>query len=368
MELRSLVEMVVADDVIGNLINNPMAQFGPKNRQYKGPTLLPERNVPQNAYMEEEIRFRTQMANAGTRYSPPQLKGNTLVGKMFVELAESDIAAEFTAQDYDTIIAILERVPEVTNLAQVPPQAMTTLLKWADTGIVRPLLEFNEKCRWQALEDAQVVLTGDNGFTETVSYSNPSGHRVNAGGTWSDNNYDPYPDIVAGVKKLKDKGYEVARFITSYTVLSKLLNNAKILQRLGILSIAGGIVVGLAGAATQEQLNQRLAADGMPPIETYDLQYNTQTGTQYFLSRDVFIMVSTTERDELIDRGDNDILSFNTLGYTAIGRPANRQSQGRAYKIEYNDGKGSAVQGQGWQTSLPVVTSPEAVYVIGNIA
>lgn len=369
MELRQLVEMMVNDGSFTRIIGNPLAQFGGQGRSYLGSTLLPEKNVLQNIFKEEFIEFRSNIANAGTRYSPPQLKGNTLIGSMIVELAESDIAAEFTSQDYDALVRILERLGAVNDLSQVPMEAMTTMINWFNQMVLRPLLEFNEKMRWDAIVSSQIAMTGDNGFSETLSYYNPSGHRVAAGGTWSNNNYDPYLDIIAGYRQLQKKGYMVSRMVTSLDVVLLLLSNTKIQQRLGFTSIASGNVVGLPGMASLDTLNQRLAKDGLPPIETYDLQYRTQTSTAYFLSRSVFVMCATTGRDMTYDRGDNAPFTLpNTLGYTAIGRPANRNSQGRATVVEYNDKKGSPIKAQGWQTSLPVIMNPEAIYVINTIS
>jgi hypothetical protein len=369
MELRQLVEMMVNDGSFTRIINNPLAQFGGQQRNYLGATILPEQSVPQNVFKEEFIEFRSNIANAGTRYSPPQLKGNSLIGAMTVELAESDIAAEFTAQDYDALVRILERLGPVNDLSQVPPQAMVTMVNWYQQMILRPLLEFNEKLRWDSIVSSSVSLTGDNGFSETLSYYNPSGHRVAAGGQWSNNNYDPYLDIIAGYRQLQKKGYMVSRMVTSLDVVLILLSNTKIQQRLGFTSIVSGNVVGLPGMASLDTLNQRLAKDGLPPIECYDLQYRTQTGTAYFLSRSVFVMLATTGRDMEYDRGDaQPFMLPNTLGYTAIGRPANRNEPGRATVVEYNDKKGSPIKGQGWQTSLPVIMNPEGIYVVNTIS
>ena len=276
-------------DMFTRIVNNPMAQFGPKNRRYLGATLLPEENKL-NAYKETYIQYRSNVANAGTRYSPPQMKGNALTGSMFVELAESDIAAEFSSQDYDTIMDLIKALPDNTALGEVPPQAMTLMFRWAEQMLLTPLLEFNEMCRWQAIVSAQVQLRGDNGFAENVVYSNPAGHRVNAGGQWSNSSYDPYADIQAGVQKLQDKGYNVSRMIGGLPVVQMLLRNAKIQQRMGMISIASGGVTGMPMNVTLQKLNNLLAEDGLPVIEQYDLQYRTQTSTSYFLARNVFVM------------------------------------------------------------------------------
>lgn len=368
MDLRTLVSSMLDANYFYDIVNNPMAQFGPKNKRYLGATLLPEESKTSNAYKETYIQYRSSVANAGTRYSPPQMKGNSLTGSMFVELAESDIAAEFSSQDYDTIMDLIKALPDNTPIGQVPIQAMTLMLRWAEQLILTPLLEFNEVCRWQAIVDAQVMLRGDNGFQENVAYSNPAGHRVNAADSWSDPTYDPYEDIQAGVTKLSDKGYTVSRMIAGLPVIQLLLRNPKVQARLGMISIASGAVVGMPTNTTLGRLNSLLADDNLPIIEQYDLKYRTQTSDSYFLDRASFVMCATTGRDSEIDYGDaSPWMLPNVLGYTGIGRPANRDKPGRAVVVEYNDKKGAPVVGQAWQTSLPIIQNPEAIYVIKNI-
>lgn len=360
---------MIGSDMFTQIVNNPLSQFGPEGRRYLGATLLPEETKTNNTYKETYIQYRSNVANAGTRYSPPQMKGNALTGSMTVELAESDIAAEFSSQDYDTIVDMIKVLPETTPLSEVPVQAMVLMMRWAEQMLLTPLIEFNEMCRWQAIVDAQVQLRGDNGYQENVAYSNPSGHRVNAGGQWSNITYDPYADIQAGVQKLQDKGYTVSRMIAGLPVVQMLLRNPKIQARMGMISIASGGVTGMPMNVTLKRLNDLLAEDGLPVIEQYDLQYRTQTGTSYFLSRTSFVMCATTGRDTEIDFGDTAPWMLpNTLGYTAVGRPANRAGSGRATVVEYNDKKGAPVNGEAWQTSLPVITNPEAIYVIKNIS
>lgn len=369
MELRQLVDQMLDGDLFTQVVNNPFAQFGPRGRRYLGATLLPEENKASNTYKETYIQYRSNVANAGTRYSPPQMKGNALTGSMTVELAESDVAAEFSSQDYDTIMDLIKALPDNVGLGEVPPQAMTLMLRWAEQMVLTPLIEFNELCRWQAIVNAQVQLRGDNGFVENVAYSAPSGHRVNAGGQWSNTTYDPYADIQAGVQVLQSKGYTVSRMIAGLPIVQLLLRNPRIQSRMGMISIASNAVTGMPMNVTLRRLNDLLAEDGLPVIEQYDLQYRTQTSTLHFLARNVFVLCATTGRDTEIDFGDAAPWMLpNTLGYTAIGRPANRATPGRAIVVEYNDKKGAPVNGEAWQTSLPVITNPEAIYVINNIS
>src|SRR4051794_1173403 len=101
MNLITLVKTAMADGTFATIAGNQAAQFGPPSRQYLGATLLPEKQVAKNIFRETGVRYRTIIANDGTRYSPAQKKSGELIGSMLVELGHSDIAREITAEDYD---------------------------------------------------------------------------------------------------------------------------------------------------------------------------------------------------------------------------------------------------------------------------
>jgi hypothetical protein len=361
MDIAALVASLMADGTVRTLALNTGAQFGVAPRAYLGASLLPERTVNDNAFREEGIRYRTVIANSGTRYSPTQKKGAELIGSFLVELGESDIAREFTSRDYDALIRLLQTNPSM--------EAAATLTRWLDT-VNLGLVELNEKQRWDAIVAASVVRTGDNGYTETVSYSNPASHRAAAGGTWSSDAYDPFADILGMADLLASKGYTVNRIITSRTVVSILAGNDKVKTRTGVATInTSGQIIATPGRATFSAIDGALQRDGLPAIETYDLQYRTQTGTGYFLPRTVFVLVATTGRDETLDFGDTGPIVVNdTLGYMAIGRPAGQSAPGRVIRMEAKQDKPPRIEAEGWQTALPVITEPEAIAVIHTIS
>lgn len=368
MDLMTLVRQLMADGTVARIARNPLAQFGTPEAPLLGATLLPEQTTLVNEYRETAIRYRTVIANAGSRYSPVQIKdGSVLSGEMLVTLADEDIGAQFTGRDYDALITLLGQRPAM--------DAAVRLINWLDVAVNRALVHLTEKQRWDAIVDAQVVRKGDNGYTETITYSNPSGHRVNAGGTWSDNNYDPYPDIIAGAQKLADKGYMVSRMIASRKVAYILARNAKMQGRVG-----GRIVVTPGGAmqsqprplVTLAELNAIFNADGLPTLELFESRYRDYAGTHRFLADTALVMVATTGREQVItetniENGNLEIIP-DTLGYTAIGRPVGQTDAGRVIMMEPKADKPPRVEAQGWQTSLPVITEPEALYVVKAIA
>jgi len=360
MDLYTLVNSMRTDGTFQAIALNPAAQFGRTPRNYLGASLLPEKLVPDNAFREEAIRFRTVVANDGTRYSPVQLKKGELTSSMLVELAESDIGREFTSRDYDTLISLLQ-----TNQSM---DAVVALTNWLDTSINLALVEHNEKQRWQAIVDALVVRVGDNGYSENVALSNPPGHRVAQTAPWSTDATDVFEQIFTMADFLASKGFTVGRMITSTTVLSKMMGNDQVKKRAGMVVVnTSGQIQGTTGRAGKADINGLLQQDGLPAIETYDLQYNTQLGSQYFLKRDVFVMVATTGRDTTIDFGTSAKLFSDTLGYTAVGRPAGQNSAGRVIRAEPFANKPPRVEAEGWQTSFPIIQEPEAIVVITGI-
>lgn len=362
MDLNALIQEMTAEERFRDLATNRAAQFGRATRRYLGATLLPERTVTQNMFREWNIRYRTVIANDGTRYSPVQLKGSAMTGSVAVELAHQDIGSQLTGPDYDALLELLG-----TNVTM---EAMAQVIDFADTMLNLPLIEKTELQRWQAIVDASVPLTGDNEYSETVAYSNPTNHRAAAGGTWSNDAYDPFEDILAMADLLQGKGYTVSRIVTSRNVVTKLTNNANIKARVGfpVVNVGGSLAL-QPMRASLAAINGALEAEGLPNIETYDLQYRTQTGTGYFLKRDVFVMVAETGRDMEIDLGDDEpVVMPNTLGYAAIGRAAGQATPGRVVRVEAKQDKPPRVQGEGWQTSLPVIQEPEAIAVINTIS
>lgn len=361
MDLNTLVMNMMRDGYFRTLTRDPLAQFGVQSKLYLGAELLPERDVEENMYREYAIRYRTVIANSGTRYSPTQKKGGDLFGSFEVELGESDIARELDAQQYDMLLKLLGRQDSIKATAE--------MITFVDTVINNALVEYNEKQRWDAIVSAQVVRVGHNNYTETVNYSNPTGHRANAGGAWSDNTYDPMDDIIARAELLASKGYNISRIFCGRPVYSKMALNAKMRSRVGLTVVnPSGQITAVQGRATLDAINGELDREGLPKLELYDQQYRTQTGTGFFLARNAFVMVSTTGQPVTVDQGDKQRILHDTLGYTAIGRAAGQPSAGRVARMEAKDNKPPRVEAEGWQTSLPVITEPEAIAVITGVS
>jgi len=389
MDIAGLVQTMIDDQAFFRLVNDPLAQFGTSKENFLGATILPERPVPDNSFVEQAVRYRTPIANHGTRYSPVQIKEGMIWGEVRVDLGNSDIGAEFTDKQYDELVRLMQKAygingqgAQVGSAIRVPTmQAMTQITNWVKTALVDPLLVRNEKDRWDAIVDAQVNMSGDNGYSETVTYPNPTGHRVNVGGTWSSNTYDPWTDVMAAAEFLRAKGYEVGRIIMPVQVRTILSNNLLMRQRAGKILIQTNLLTGIPGRLTDGELNSLFNDDGLPAFELYDRQYFTQGDAassvttagvtvygNWYLKRTVMVFIAKTGRDEEIDRGDMEpVVVQDTLGYVGVGRPAGQPVPGKAVEIEMRTGKNKGIEGQAWQTSLPVILEPEAIYVLKNI-
>lgn len=316
--------------------------------------------MPQNAFRENSVNYRTVIANDTARYSPVQIKASGLAGSMLVELGESDIGSPFTAEMYDTLRGLLDGNQTMEGIAQ--------LTNWADVTLNLPLIELNELQRWQAIVDAQVIRRGDGEYMDTVQYPNPTGHRVAQSAPWSTDTTDIFEQIFTVAEMLKGKGFNLSRIITSTPVLSKMGLNANVRTRTGVATInPAGQISATSGRATAEVINAILQRDDIPPIEVYNQQYRTQTGTGYFLKRDVMVFIAATGRDQVIDLGDDEDLMPDTLGYMAIGRAAGQAAPGRVIRMEQFESKPPRIDGEAWQTALPVITEPESLAVLHSI-
>lgn len=369
MNLAALIAFLLSASHLATIMGNPLAQFGPPQRRYLGAEILPEKVVPQNEYTEYDIKFETEVANHATRYSPVQLKDGQYTSSMSVRLGNSDIGAEFTGQDYDTLLTYLAQ----TGQGGTPSmQAVTQLTSWVDVRINRALIERNEVDRWRAIVDAMVPIRGDGGYKEDVQLANPPGHRVPAGGAWSNPAYAIYNDISGMVTFLREKGYTISRIVAGRSVITKLLTNTDLKTRAGRVAVSptGQIQSVAAGIMTLADINAILSTDNLPPITEYNLTYRMQGGVSgYFLKRDVLVFLCETGRDmEIRENTDVPTVIPNVLGYTGIGRPAGRQAAGRAVVLTSYENKPPRIEAEGWQTSFPVIQDPEAIGVIYGIA
>jgi hypothetical protein len=365
-DIQRLIDQMGTLGAFDRIARNRLAQFGTRTRRLVGAELLPVQTVPENSYTDDTVKYRTVVANAGTRYSPVVLKGNTLVGTVKVELFDIDLGSELTSRDYDALIRYLDRNDSM--------EAMANITNFLDTTVNMGLEELREVYRWQAMEKATVTRIGANNYREVIPYSNPAGHRAAAAAAWSVDTNDPFADINNRVQLLADKGFQVSRIFTSRNVVGIMGNNDIVRTRTGTVKVsaANGQFTVAGGRASLAQINTAMGDEGLPPLELYDLIYRMQDGTtNRFISSDVMIFVGLTGRDVQLDLNNpdnvNEILP-NTVGYYGVGRAAGQSGSGRVLQARFKDDKPPRVEAQGWETSAPVITEPEAIATITGIA
>lgn len=364
--LAQVVERLIDQGALNNAVRNPMIMFGTRNRPLLGAELLPNREVPENMYQEEKIQWRTIVANDGTRYSPVQYKNGARYGSFTVKLEHQDIGSQMTSREHDAIIRYLRQTMSM--------EAAATALNWFENVIIMGLEEKIEVQRWQAIVDAQVILKGDDGYTDVVQYSNPPGHRVTiASGTvaspagWYDPTHDPMDDIQNTILFQAQKGYTINRIICSRRIAYILVNHPKMLARRNQVVFVGNQVQTVRGSISLQDLGSIFASDNLPQLEIYDTYYNTDTGTARFLRDTAFVMLATTGMNEEVLMTNSDLEPFEleeTIGYCAIGRPAGEAMPGRAWNMTVNNNKPRVIDAQAWQAQSPVIMAPEAIMVL----
>lgn len=362
MDIKTFLKRQYDLGTFRNLAGNPLSQFGTPAMPLLGATLLPERNVGSRIVQNSGIRFRTVIAGHGNRHSPTVIRGETaLASELLVRLGDQDTGSELTAEDYEAFQETLNAAGEI--------EAVARLLNWTEVTLNRPLMQLNEKMRWQAILDGQIADTGPNNVPILIDYLKPSGHRPNAGGTWSSDAYDPWADLQAGAAKLASAGFpNVSRIISRTGPKQKFLGNAKVKERLGAGTVFGANPY--MRRLTQEELNRGLADDRLPAWETYDSFYFKADGTSaYYVPDTVAVMVANTGQNVNVEAGSEIILLNDTLGYHAVGPASGQSGPGRVIKVRLEeDEKPVGLRGSAWQCSLPIVEQATAIYVIKSIS
>lgn len=366
---------LATDNYFERLALNPAAQFGTESEPFLGATLLPEMMRDENSYEETQVRYRTLPALDNTRYSPAQLQeSGHLIGTFRVDLGHTDIAAQLTGEDHDGLVKLLSR-----DGGDI--EAVASAIGWADRSLVRPHLIKNEIQRWEAIIKGSVTRKGSNGYMETVDYHKPAGHRPEVpGGTtgapagWFSKTYDLLSDIHAGINKLESLGFSVTGMYCDYETFNLVRGNDSIKEQAYMVTVNdSGQIQSRTGRLSREQVASVLrdeSGNGNLNFQVYNLGYRTPTEFKRFINagatdRLYFVLIANTGKDYSIDIGDQRTIDLgNTLGYYAIGRNVGQTAPGRTIHTEVSEKKPQGLYGEAYQTGLPVVTEPDAIYVI----
>lgn len=364
-DIYSVLEEIIRDRLDFQIARDPNIQFGTGTRRYIGAEILPERLVFENQFSEDNIVYRTTIANDGTRYSEPQLKSGADVATFIdVKLGEIDIARQLTGRDFDNIRKIAKDNPDT---------AKARLIAWINTAVNLALVEKQEIQRWQAIVDAVVQIEGTDGKVAPRQMIDPDGHRITipSGTQGSPSGWygaeDPMEAIFYQKTLLNSKGFEISRIIGDSQITSSLVNNDTMKGRLGTLTINNqGSLETRRGLVDKQALDNYFRSNfGLPAMEEYDLTYRTQLGSGFFKRRGTLVIVATTGRNEDVELPDGQLLTLeNTLGYQATGLAVGEDRPGRVIRSEARNLKPVGLYSQGFATTAPVVIHPDAISVI----
>ncbi|MEM9945307.1 MAG: major capsid protein [Cyanobacteria bacterium P01_D01_bin.36] len=219
---------------------------------------------------------------------------------------------------------------------------------------------------------------------ERVEYYRPQDHIVTVpGGTtaspqgWHLTTYDPFDDIEAGVEKLLGLGYQLTGMYATPALAKVLRLNGEVIKRNG-RSIPNDTAQ--PTRVNNNILNGLLDDEGYTGLTTYNGGYESETGFKRFMDveagYDYLLMTGGTTRqyDLASDYAgasadpsnftDGAIVLNDTLGYYAVGRNGGKDSSGRTIHTWMMDKKPVGMAGESYQTGLPVITDPQAYYVI----
>ncbi|HXG86526.1 MAG TPA: major capsid protein [Pyrinomonadaceae bacterium] len=360
-DISGLIAQANTDGRFAQIANDPFTQFGTKARRYIGAELMPEKTVESNMFQDEAFELLSTLANDESRHSPPTMQKIAKSAAMSVILGDSGLASQLNTPDFDALRRYLSRGQDMDALSRLLefPEKFNTALQ-----------EYNERQRWQMIVSSNVVRDGDNGYKETLAFDAPTGHRVNAGATWTGDATvrDPFTDILAGVDFLAGKGKTVSRIITGRSVSSILTLNSKMMSRTGVTVVNNIGAIGVSPArASQSGLSDAFGREGLPAPETYDLMWKKGATSGYFLPRNVVVLVAGTDNSTTVERNGQAFNLEGTIGYTAIGPVAGFSAPGRQIRVDFIDDIPPRVEGKSKQTSFPVLQDRESVYVISAI-
>jgi hypothetical protein len=254
-------------------------------------------------------------------------------------------------------------------------QAAANFLSWLDTEVNQALLRLNEKHRWGAIVDGVVTRVGDNGYSETVTYPNPSGHRVTIAASWETkssgvNTNDPMTDIFAIMRHARNDNLAFARVIMSNATQFQLLENTLFQDRArfgaqGFIPPNANVIRGIESIPDVAAVFQR---NGLPSPEIFDGTYH-DNGTKRYLPEGKIVFICQTGRTRQIDPEPGETFYLeNTVGYTAVGSAAGQDSPGRVLSVDViPKKKPPRIEVEGYQTSLPIIESPEHIYVLDTV-
>lgn len=187
--------------------------------------------------------------------------------------------------------------------------------------LTRSILNRAELARGQFLQTGKVSIN-ENGVIDEADFGLPSDHIVNPAVLWSDPTALAIDDELTWVEKVQtDALTPVVMAVTSKRIRNYLLRN----DQYRAFYWPG---IATPPTLTPVQLNQVREQFGLPPIEVYDGQVPTDTGTTRVIADDKFILVTenvgesqwgvTAEARELVGKNSVDFTQSIAPGLTVV--------------------------------------------------
>jgi hypothetical protein len=218
------------------------------------------------------------------------------------------------------------------------------------TRMMRAIAARIELARGEALSNGSLVFN-ENGVVATLDFGRAAGHTVTAGTVWSNPAATILSDLLSwrSTYVTTNDGLAPGAIVTSETVIAAMLRNTELRTLLATTAGTPSIV-------SRDNLNQVLAAHGLPPIFEYNAQVRVNGTAQRVIPSDrVLLLPAGSEAD------DGTVLGTSLWGTTA-------EALSSDYAIEESEAPG--IVAGAYETKDPVAlwtkASAIAVPILAN--
>lgn len=164
--------------------------------------------------------------------------------------------------------------PRLPGAGKPPVSQLEDLIYGDALQMVRAVQARVEIARGQLLSTGAVTIA-EGGLALTATFGVPGSHIVSAGTAWSNTSAStPITDIAAWLATYRadNNGRMPAFFVTSSAVVANLTLNAQIRNMAPVMGVVPGVL-------TEQTIAAVFAAQGFPPIVTYDTMLPDASGT-----------------------------------------------------------------------------------------
>lgn len=372
-KIYDLVHKLAEDrDILWNIANDPRISFGTSETfRFLMAQFLPNRITDTNVVNEELTKGLEVIADDGEEMSPPQIKERAAGLPVVVKYGHNDLAQQVDAKTVQLINELLS--------GNDTAGAESVLARWMVRALRTGLEIKAEVQRCEAIALGQVTIKNKEGAKQVVSYNRSNDFRENipSGTTAAPLGiYNPATNpvleyLVPYRDAMVDRGYQPRAIITSNRIARGFQSHPLVQQTYG------GIVINASGNletiirtsnASFAALNSYLAANGLPPVITYDRFYPDQLGrTKRYFPEDRLVIIGATNRTEELywTNPESKILTQelieDTLGYYGIGISPGEDRAGAVINLSYSELKPKGTYGETYRNGFPVLLDQEAI-------